>query len=56
MGGITIAIAPLYLVAAARPAATPAHANAEHVRFSLARSDRSSVSVTKKVSGTSVST
>ena len=54
--GITSASPPLYLVAAARPAATPAIAN-NHARLrSCAMSDSSSVSVTKKVSGASVST
>ena len=48
------AIAPLYFVPAASPAAAPASTNPPSFARSLARSDRTSVSVTKKVIGTSV--
>ena len=54
--GIITASAPLYFVAAASPAAAPASAKARAVDRSCARSDISSVSITKRVTGTSVST
>ena len=53
--GITTASRPLYFVAPARPAAAPASANVHTVDRSCARSDSSSVSTTKNVTGTSVS-
>ena len=50
------AIPPLYFVAAASPAAAPAHPNARSVFRSWAASESRNVSVTKNVSGVSVST
>ena len=56
MSGTTIDSPPGYFVAAASPAAAPAQAKLAARSRSWAFSVRSSVSVTKNVTGTSVST
>ena len=56
MSGMMRATTPLYLVAVARPTATPAHANADIVPTSLARCESSMAPATKAVRGTSVRT